>query len=437
MNSPIEPRVQSRLLRVFVLQLALISFATVAGVTAASLVAERILVKQALSGEAEYFWKQRAQDANFPVPSTLNLQGYLDSDGNCPEELKNLPVGQQRVQFRGDELIAYNSKKDGQSLVLLFQDETVSNLGLLFGVVPLTLVLLVMYALAYLTYVLSKKAVSPIAKLAGIIERFDFNSRDATELDLSTFTGQHNSETLILADALNHFIARTNQSLERERNFARYASHELRTPLAVIDGSVSSLALLDLQGAPARAVARIERASKHMLDMISTLLLLARDKRTEDSTMLINVNDMVDDLVSELPDIIEMNGISISTHHHDDLLVTANDATIRIVIGNILRNACLYTVNGAVDIYCTASQITVSDNGPGLTADEQRRIFEPFFRIDDSNNSKGTGLGLALVKTTCDNYGWVISVNSTVGSGSNFTIRFNNPVTRPGNSVQQ
>ncbi len=432
MNYQSEPRVQSRLLRAFVLQLALISFATVAGVTVASLVAEKILVKQALTGEADYFWQQRSLNPNFQVPNTLNLMGYLesDSDHKIPTELQNLPLGQQRVNVKGDDLIAFVDKNNDEILILLFQDETVSNLGLLFGVVPLTLVLLVMYAFAYLTYVLSKRAVSPIAKLADTIERFDFNKRDVTELDLNAFTGPHSSETLVLADALQHFIVRTNELIERERNFARYASHELRTPLAVIDGSVSSLALLEIEGAPARALARIERASKHMLGMISTLLLLARDTAKDDATKKVSVNHIVDDLITELYDSIPMQEISIQTQHTGELSVYSAEATIRIVVGNILRNACLYTKTGTVDITCSNSHITIADNGPGLSPIQQRRIFEPFYRIDDSRNTNGSGLGLALVKTTCDSYGWSVEVKSEVNKGSRFTIRFGNSITR-------
>lgn len=429
MNTVSEPRVQSRLLRVFVLQLALISFVTIAGVSAAGLVAEKILVNQALTGEAEYYWQQKKNNPAFPIPNTLNLQGYLQSDDNYPEELLNLPPGQQRVKFGNDELIAYVSENDNEHLILLFQDETVSNLGLLFGIVPLTMVLLVMYALAYLTYVLSKRAVSPIAKLADTIERFDFNARDATELNLNTFSGPHNSETAVLANALQHFIERTNESLDRERNFARYASHELRTPLAVIDGSVSSLALLKLNDAPGRAVARIERATKHMLDMINTLLLLARDSSTNRVTKQVHVNPVVDDLIIELKEVLPMQGLTINTTHEHDLFINGSDAVIRIVLGNIIRNACTYTEQGSIDIYCTRSAVTVSDSGPGLSEVEQRRIFEPFFRIDNNNNTGGTGLGLALVKTTCDNYGWTIEVASSTNQGSSFTVGFGDSVT--------
>jgi signal transduction histidine kinase len=435
MNANTQPRVQSRLLRAFVLQLALISFATVTGVMAASLVAEQILVKQALSGEAEYFWQHRENKPDFPIPNTMNLQSFLHTDDHSalPFALQNLPQGQQRVMYQGDELIAFVSSRGEETLTLLFQDDTVSNLGFYFGVVPLTLVLLVMYALAYLTYVLSKRAVSPIAKLAETIENFDFSARDANELDLNKFTGPHNSETLVLADALQHFIERTNESIERERTFARYASHELRTPLAVIDGSISSLSLLDLEEKPARAVNRIKRASRHMLDLTSTLLLLARDKKNGEHLNQVIIPVVVDDLLLEIGEVVPTSRLTITHHKEFMLTVMASEASVRIVIGNILRNACLYTQEGTIDIHTTDDSITITDNGPGLSDEDKRKVFDPFFRVE--NRISGSGLGLSLVKNTCDTYGWTIEIESELGRGSSFTVRFGDSVTGSGHRM--
>ncbi len=429
MNLQTQPRVQSKLLRVFVLQLALISFATIASVFAASLVAERILVTQALTAEADYFWQHKSVSADFPVPNTHNLQGYLtgDSSRDVPLALQGLQPGQQRVQINGDDAIAFVSERNGQQLTLLFQDETVSNLGFYFGVVPLTLVLLLMYALAYMTYLMTKKAVSPIARLADTIEKFDFNARDATELDLGNFSGPQNSETRVLANALQHFIERTKDSIERERNFARYASHELRTPLAVIQGSISSLELVHHDGAPARATERIKRTTRHMVDLINTLLLLAKDNADIQGRKPIAVNPLVEEIISELDEVLPDKSCRVSVHHNDTLVVNATDATLRIVIGNILRNACIYTENGTVDVTIDNACVMIADSGKGFTDTQRRRIFEPFFRLEGSN-AAGHGLGLALVKNTCLNFDWDLQVESELNVGSRFTVGFGNSI---------
>jgi len=436
-----QPRVQSRLLRVFLLQLAVISVVTVAGVLAASWVAERILVNQALQGEADYFWQQRQQDPNYPLPGTLNLTGHLESPNPADQrqpiraELAGLALGQQRVLLDDKSVIAHVSEQGEQRLVLLFQDETVSNLGFYFGVVPLSLVLLLMYCLAYFAYWMSKRAVSPIVRLADTIEHFDFSVRDAAELDLQAFRQPQDSETLVLADALQHFMERTRESLDRERNFVRYASHELRTPLAVIQGSVSSLTLAHLEGAPERALNRIDRASRHMHDLITTLLMLARDKPLSEPEEYCDVNAILDELIAELADILPKRHAAVRLVKKEELRVVATDATLRIVFGNLLQNACIHGNDGAVVVSIDNTSVAIQDEGPGLSVADQRRIFEPFYRAE-SSVAAGHGLGLALVKQTCEHIGCNLTVRSELNVGSTFIVEFGKSKTCASNGVQ-
>jgi signal transduction histidine kinase len=464
-------RVQSRLLRVFLLQLALISAITVAGIFAASLVAERLLVNKALVGEADYFWKRRSENPSFALPDTLNLQSWYsvksdvesvgDTTGqpsqSIPPHIASLPTGQHRVVVDGDDRIVYISERDGGRLYLLFQDETVSNLAFYFGVLPLTLVLLIMYSLAFLTYWLSKRAVSPIVRLAGVIERFDFNARDAAELDLRDHQGPADSETRVLAQALAHFFARSKDSIERERNFTRYASHELRTPIAVIQGSVSTLELAGLDGPAGRAVARIKRTSEHMRQLINSLLMLARDRvadqAAEDERETVEVTELLAQLIEELEAVSDDDSVSIELLPSPPMRVTASAAVVSIVLGNILRNAWNYTDKGVVRVTVKDSQVSIEDSGRGLDAEQQRRIFEPFYRIEKNSvtavdtagrvkpteaiatqhkalasgargSVQGLGLGLAIVRHFCEQNGWQLTLESAPGVGSTFTVDF-------------
>ena len=438
----VQPKVQSRLLRVFVLQLALISLLTVTGIFAASLVAERLLVNKALVGEAEYFWKRRSENPDFALPDTLNLQSWFSAQGHAeavPAQLGSLPMGQHRVVVDGDNRIVHVSERGGERLYLLFQDETVSNLAFYFGVVPLTLVLLIMYSLAFLTYWLSKRAVSPIVRLADVIERFDFNARDASELDLRELPGPSDSETVVLAQALEHFVERSKVSIERERNFTRYASHELRTPIAVIQGSIASLELVELEGAGGRAVSRIKRASEHMAQLISSLLLLARDRASFDKAEQVNVTELMELMIDEIQSVNQNDAIQVVLRPAPAVMVAAPAAVISIVLGNILRNAFKYTREGIIEVEVGEAYVSISDTGRGLNEAEQHRIFEPFYRVQDADrgvnsddakvpasaqNGQGLGLGLAIVQHFCVTHGWQLVLVSEPGQGSCFTVRF-------------
>lgn len=479
-----QPRVQSRLLRVFVLQLALISLITVSGILAASFVAERILVNKALEGEAAYFWKRRADNPDFGLPDTLNLQSWFDDQSNpsaVPENLRELAIGQHRVELSGDTRIVHVSEREGEKLYLLFQDETVSSLAFYFGIVPLTLVLLIMYSLAFLAYWLSRRAISPIVHLADVIERFDFNARDVAEFDLAELPGPKDSETFVLAQALGHFVKRSRDSIERERNFSRYASHELRTPIAVIQGSVASLELLALEGPAARAVARIRRSSTLMGQLITSLLLLARDSVSADAPDSvedsIDVNEVVAQLIDEITSVEPKDSVVFTQVLSPPMQVKAPPAVVSMVLGNLLRNAWNYTDRGEISVVLDQQRVVIRDTGPGLSEQELKRIFDPFYRSDSSGSRsesvvntlsgsglsaagesathdtrmverasshtgfseksgarrlhrprlfrvQGLGLGLAIVRHFCDIHGWAIDVSSQPGEGSCFTLDF-------------
>ena len=431
-------RVQSRLLRVFLLQLALISAATVLGVLAAGYVAERVLVKRALAGEADYFWERRAFDPSFPLPHTLNLSSFMISAGDVdrpPErpsvlrsQLAELSLGMQSLPIDDEERIVHVSERGDERLYLVFQDETVSRLAFWFGLVPLMLVLLVMYSVAWMAYVLSKRAVSPLTELAGVIERFDVGSRDAAELDLSALREAPDADTRVLVDAIGQFVARGRVSIERERNFTRYVSHELRTPLAVISGSVSTLELARLEGAAARAVERIGRTTRHMSELIATLLLLARDD-ADGSDVVTDVDALLETL---LPAVRAGHGAradALRVDAREPLRVRASEATLSIVIGNLVRNALRHAGGARVDLVVEGDALTVRDEGPGLDEATRARVFEPFFRGDGSapavaGEDAGLGLGLAIVRQTCDNHGWTLTLESEPGGGASFRVGF-------------
>ena len=424
-------RVQSRLLRVFLLQLILISLVTVIGVMTASLIVERLLVNKALRGEAEFFWNQREISVDFPLPATLNLTAFLSSDlaKPVPDSYRTLDLGQHRVDKEGIQQIIHVSERSGERLYLLFAEGTVSNLAFYFGVVPLMLVLLTMYGFAFLAYVLSKEAVSPITRLASMIETFDFNKRDATELNLAGLERSNDSETGILAQALDHFVTRSTASIERERNFTRFASHELRTPLAVIQGSASSLELLDLEGAPARAVQRIKRTSRQMGELLNTLLLLAREETEADveNNEPQDVNELVDNLVAQLGNVYSDKNNTVNVTHRDQLNVKAPESVLSIVLGNVLGNAFSYTRNGTIEVTIESDHIVITDTGTGMNTASIEKAFEPFYRANSRDNNETEhhqGLGLAIVKQSCTNYGWNIQLDSEIGSGTKVFIEF-------------
>ena len=117
---------RARLGRAFLMQAAYISVAAIIGVFLASVLFERLLIRQALQSEAAHFWQQRERDPGFPLPATLNLTGYLDA---APAALAGLAPGFHDARDDDDETVVYVGDRDGRRLYLVFDRSGVGRLA--------------------------------------------------------------------------------------------------------------------------------------------------------------------------------------------------------------------------------------------------------------------------------------------------------------------
>ncbi|MGR9000431.1 MAG: sensor histidine kinase [Gammaproteobacteria bacterium] len=415
-----------KLIKAFLIQILLISLATLLGVFAAEKIVEKVLVRQALVGEADHFWNRYQKNPNFPEPDTLNLKGYLATGNNfleIPKQLQHLKPGYFRTDFNGRKPIVYIEDRGNARLYLVFDEEQVAALAFYFGVAPLSLVLLLIYLFAWLSYRQSRNAISPVIKLAHIVEQFDFRSQSLAKLDLNDLRQTSDSDVIKLIDALDHFTERLEQFIKREKNFTRDASHELRTPLAVIK---SSLALLqkrqDYQPNERQSLTMIDNTLRDMEGLIDTLLLLAREESSPLPEEDVLINDLLITLVEQINQALGNNKIILDVQQNCLLSIPAAEKVLVILFSNLLRNAFSYTQQGVISITIDEKQISVSDSGIGMNQQQLQHIFEPFYRAHTGSN--GHGLGLTIVKQLCNRYGWELKIRSKQGEGTRITVLF-------------
>ena len=415
-----------KLIKAFLLQILLISLATLLGVFFTEKIVEKLLVRQALVGEAAHFWKRFQLNPDFPKPDTLNLKGYLAVGNNfveIPKQLQQLKPGYFRTYFNGRKPIVYIEDLGNARLYLVFDEEQVAALAFYFGVVPLSLVLLLIYLFAWLSYRQSRNAISPVIKLAHIVEQFDFRKQSLAQLDLNDLRQTSDSDLIKLVDALDHFTERLEQFIKREKNFTRDASHELRTPLAVIK---SALALLqkrtDFQPNENRSIVMIDNTLRDMEALIDTLLLLAREESSPLAEEDVLINDLLITLVEQINHALGSDKIRVEIQQNCLLSILAAEKVLGILFTNLLRNAFSYTQQGIIAITIDEKQVSISDTGIGMNQQQLRHVFEPFYRT--RNDSHGHGLGLTIVKQLCNRYGWQLKIRSKQGEGTRITIIF-------------
>lgn len=423
-------RLVTKIGRVYALQVALISLAVAAGIYVTNTIVQDFLIEEALRNEADHFWQLYSEDPAQPLPNTNNMRGYLSRDeakSGVPSELKAFPPGYMgAIETTAGGSMVLVSRQFDADLYLVFASENVSQLAFFFGILPLSIALVLIYGLSFLTYRLSHRAVSPIVKLADYLEEFQFEENRQPTGDLNNLRSIANAEVDVMVDAIESFAERLNAYVERERVFTRDASHELRTPIAVFKGSLDLLQRNNERSTEdLRALSRMRRTVENMEGLVETLLLLAREEDLSESKNSVSINDLVSSSIDQLVPMANKRGVKLVLIERTVLWVQASSQVIQILISNLVRNAINYTREGSVEVEIGNDHITVTDTGIGMSSDELRHAFEPFYRSERGRaSSEGHGLGLSIVRRLVYQFSWQISVQSNVGEGTSISVKF-------------
>lgn len=411
--------------RAFVLQIALISVTVILGIYATRYVLGDILLERALQDEAEFFWQHYREDPDFPRPDTRNLTGYLGGRDSIPGVMEDLGPGFHHISRPGSELyIIYISERDNERLYLEFDGENVGKLALIFGVVPLSLLLIVIYLSSWLLYKSSQRAISPVIRLAQNVTRFDPKKGDDYSFSHDLGISDLDQEVLVLSNALDELLSRINRFVERERNFTRDASHELRSPVTVIKIAADLIEMDESLSAGTRQyLDRIKRSARDMEGLIEALLLLARESDDKLETTPVCLNDLIDEEIERAGILFGDKDISFRKQEHTRLIINAPDRVLSVMIGNLLRNACCYTDSGVITITIGGSSIEIEDTGEGIHEEHVGEVFKAFNR-GGSNKRGGHGVGLTIVKMLSQRFNWPVHIDSTPGVGTRVKVSF-------------
>jgi len=231
-----------------------------------------------------------------------------------------------------------------------------------------------------------------------------------------------------------HDLTRLRELEGVRQEFVANVSHELRTPLSLIKSTVETL--LDggkhNAGTLRRFLEIIERHANRLTLLIDDLLLLSTldSGRVVLQLQAVSVRLAVQEVADDLSGRAQARGSRIELEVAPELVARADPDRLRQVLSNLLDNAIKYgRPEGRTTVRARARpdgmiEISVSDDGPGIPADAQARIFERFFRVDKARSREqgGTGLGLSIVKHVVQAHGGDVSVVSSPGAGSTFTF---------------
>ncbi len=267
------------------------------------------------------------------------------------------------------------------------------------------------------------------ADLQQLVQRLDDINVESLGSRIRLPAGQVSLSALTAA--INNMLERLDTGYQAEARFVSDASHELRTPIAVIQGYAD---LLDRWGKddPAvrqEAVDAIRKEAENMSDLVQQLLFLARG---DNETQVVEperfcLSDLAEDIFRET--VLLKPGQTLESDLEPQVYVLADVGLIRQAARILVDNACKYTpAEGTVTLSLTAREgralLSVTDTGPGIPPAEQERVFEQFYRSEQSRSREtgGTGLGLPIARWIARRHGGDIALTSTPGKGSRFTL---------------
>lgn len=337
----------------------------------------------------------------------------------------------------GDSPITFNV--DPKALFPQFEQEIQETKEdfLLRSVIATTIIILLS---SVCTYFLTKKTLTPLQKLTSEVSQIQAQN-------LSTQLAVPNSKDEIaqLTSSFNEMLARLDNAFSTQKQFSANAAHELRTPLAVLQ---TNLEVFEKKQEPEMVEYRqlftmIKEQTARLSQLVGTLLDMTNLKSVP-RTDQVALEELVDEVFCDLDPVAEKAGISIhfddnsSQDWHTDVHTpdaSALNNNIRNITGsyvllyravyNLVENAIKYNrPNGSVTVSVKEkngqAMILVKDTGIGISPENQKKIFDPFFRVDKSRSRAmgGAGLGLALVDSIAREHGGSVKVLESNEKGS-------------------
>lgn len=341
----------------------------------------------------------------------------------------------------GDSPITFNV--DPKALFPQFEQEIQETKEdfLLRSVIATTIIILLS---SVCTYFLTKKTLTPLQKLTSEVSQIQAQN-------LSTQLAVPNSKDEIaqLTSSFNEMLTRLDNAFSTQKQFSANAAHELRTPLAVLQ---TNLEVFEKKQEPEMVEYRqlftmIKEQTARLSQLVGTLLDMTNLKSVP-RTDHVSLEELVDEVFCDLDPVAEKAGISI---HFDDsssqdlytdvhtpdasalnnniLNITGSYVLLYRAVYNLVENAIKYNrPNGSVTVSVREqngqAMILVKDTGIGISPENQKKIFDPFFRVDKSRSRAmgGAGLGLALVDSIAKEHGGTVKVLESSETGSTIAL---------------
>ena len=375
--------------------------------------------------ETPYFLQIYSPDGKVLL-SSRNLQFYKDIPIETSVEsddfsFKNLKAEDDKLRVSYLEL----KNEAGKTLAILQlstfkkQFESINDKLIQFNLfsIPATILIVVLASLF-----LAKKSFSPINKIISIADKISAGSlKERIE-----FKARSEDELGRLRDTLNNLFERLETHIDQLSRFTDHASHQLMNPLTAVKTELEYILKRErTESEYKETLNTLLKQSDNMISIVKTLLIISKkEKGSESSKQIFNFTNLIVDKIQP-----EFSGYNIRYSLQEGVYIKGDSEKLLIAMLNIFDNAIKYSENQPVTVELSINNdwgmLSVTDLGIGIPDQEKKKVFERFYRTEQSERLgiKGFGLGLSLAHTIIDEAGGRILISDNTPKGTIVTIK--------------
>ena len=320
--------------------------------------------------------------------------------------------------FDGEFLIRIAVFTDSDWLIFV---KTLPTLAVFAGIMILLSILVALFA--------THSILTPVKKLAAEAVNNDEVSTDYSELrPVADILNERSQSIRKQLDEIKSEKETAEKAHSSKDEFISNVTHEMNTPLTSIHGYAELLnggGMTDEQ--KKLAYQTILTQSERLTNLIGCIIDYSEIDSDDLPPYETDFSGLAKETLCALKPEADKRNITITEKIDDNVVIMSRHERLSEVFGNLVRNAIRYNKDGGnITVTLNRHELIVEDTGIGIAEENMSKVFARFFTVDRSHGGKngGFGLGLAVVKKICQKSGWQISVESTLGQGSKFTVKF-------------
>jgi signal transduction histidine kinase len=360
--------------------------------------------------------KQSQENGEIWLPRSTHTYGFLASRGQVPSEFIDYPEGEYHEVVWGQQSYQlYVTPVGNDTLYLALEIEAIERYEETLNIVLIVLVIGLSLFSLWVALWFTSLIARPVTELAQNVENLGASD---TELPGSV----QDTDLAAIERSINNYLGLIQDHLRREKLFSGMASHELRTPISTIRSSVETLIenIIPADKKQFQRAQRIQRASLEMQYITESLLSLIKqdiEDFTERAPYALSL--LLEEIIEDHRSLLRNENVSLSLKVEAASESTIKPELIRIIVGNLLRNALQCTSRGEVRVTLAPQKISIRDSGYGSPSEVIKWVNDPSSNALPHTN---TGIGLIIVVRLCKHLKLKISAASQPTGGAEFTL---------------